>query len=179
MTKLRLQGQRCEFRDITEVHELLQQRLTEQLVIGVRESIVEDWMLSQDKSMSMIGIADDVGVFGKDEQQHDENLRHLMRTASQHGLFFNSIKTYSLTLFGLHFDKMAYIVRRTSRFQACEIDPTDDFTRFSAGPARIHRYRDLHGTPYQRHGTPCDTYTRTSQEGHRLSVLPYLREDIQ
>ena len=29
-----------------------------------------------------IGIADDVGVFGKDKQQHDENLRHLMRTAS-------------------------------------------------------------------------------------------------
>ena len=27
-----------------------------------------------------IGIADDVGVFGKDEQQHDVNLRHLMRT---------------------------------------------------------------------------------------------------
>ena len=27
-----------------------------------------------------IGIADDVGVLGKDEQQHDDNLRHLMRT---------------------------------------------------------------------------------------------------
>ena len=56
-----------------------------------------------------IGIADDVGVFGKDEQQHDENLRHLMKTASQHGLVFNetkcSIKTDSLTFFGLHFDK--------------------------------------------------------------------------
>ena len=56
-----------------------------------------------------IGIADDVGVFGKDEQQHDENLRHLMKTTSQHGLVFNeskcSIKTDSLTFFGLHFDK--------------------------------------------------------------------------
>ena len=55
-----------------------------------------------------IRIADDVGVFVKDEQ-HDEKLRHLMRTASQHGLVFNeskcSIKTDSLTFFGLHFDK--------------------------------------------------------------------------
>ena len=49
MTKLRLQDQRCEFRNATEI----QQRLTEQLVIGVRDSIVQDWMLSQDKSMSL------------------------------------------------------------------------------------------------------------------------------
>ena len=54
-----------------------------------------------------IVIADDVGVLGKDEQQRDENLRHLMRT--RHGFVFNqskcSIKIDSLTFFGLHFDK--------------------------------------------------------------------------
>ena len=89
----------------------------------------------------MIGIADDVGVFGKYERQHNKNLRHLMRTASQHGLVFNeskcSIKTDSLTFFVSTSTKTAYNVRRTSRSRACEIDPTDDFTRFSAGPARI------------------------------------------
>ena len=49
MTNLRLQGQRCEFRDTTEV----QQRLTEQIVIGVRESIEQNCMFSQHKSMSL------------------------------------------------------------------------------------------------------------------------------
>ena len=49
MTNLRLQSQRCEFCDTTEV----QQRLTEQLVIGVHDPIVQDFMLSQDKSMSL------------------------------------------------------------------------------------------------------------------------------
>ena len=56
-----------------------------------------------------IGIADDVGVFGNTEQEHDDNLRHLMETAGKHGLVFNeekcAIKTSSLTFFGLRFDK--------------------------------------------------------------------------
>ena len=55
-----------------------------------------------------MSIADDVGVFGKDEAEHDANLHNLMKTARRHGLVFNidkcEIKRQSLKLFGLVFD---------------------------------------------------------------------------
>ena len=56
-----------------------------------------------------IGIADDVGVYGSTEQEHDNNLHILMETASKHELVFNENKcqnkTHSLLFFGLLFDK--------------------------------------------------------------------------
>ena len=55
-----------------------------------------------------MSIADDVGVFGKDEAEHDANLHNLMKTARRHGLVFNidkcEIKRQSLKFFGLVFD---------------------------------------------------------------------------
>ena len=49
ITRLRLQSQKCDFRDNTEV----QQGLTEQLIYGIRDNAVQDWMLTQGKSMSL------------------------------------------------------------------------------------------------------------------------------
>ena len=55
-----------------------------------------------------MSIADDVGVLGKDEAEHDANLHNLMKTARRHGLVFNidkcEIKRQSLKFFGLVFD---------------------------------------------------------------------------
>lgn len=51
-----------------------------------------------------IGIADDVAVVGKTEEEHDRNLLQLMDTAKKEGLVFNSskctIKTDKITFFG-------------------------------------------------------------------------------
>ena len=56
-----------------------------------------------------ISIADDIGVFGKDQQEHYSNLMNLMKEALKNGLVFNdtkcSIGTSSLPFFGLTFDK--------------------------------------------------------------------------
>ena len=40
-----------------------------------------------------LSIADDVAVFGKDLEQHDENLHNLMQVARKYGLIFNAIWT--------------------------------------------------------------------------------------
>ena len=48
-----------------------------------------------------------MGVFGKDEAEHDANVQNLMKTARRHGLVFNikcEIKRQSLKFFGLVFD---------------------------------------------------------------------------
>ena len=55
-----------------------------------------------------ISIADDVGVFGRTEKEHNANLHQLMRSAQKHGRIFNGdeckIKTSKLHFFGLDFD---------------------------------------------------------------------------
>ena len=55
-----------------------------------------------------MSVADDVGVFGKDEAEHDANLHNLMKTARRHLLVFNidkcESKRQSLKFFGLVFD---------------------------------------------------------------------------
>eukprot|EP00057_Strongylocentrotus_purpuratus_P029010 XP_011683484.1 PREDICTED: uncharacterized protein K02A2.6-like [Strongylocentrotus purpuratus] len=56
------------------------------------------------------GIADDIAVFGKTEQEHDDNLWRLMGVAQKEGLVFNStkcvIKARSINFFGsLYTDK--------------------------------------------------------------------------
>lgn len=56
-----------------------------------------------------IGIADDVIVFGKNEQEHDKNLIKLMETARKYGLVFNSekceIKKKQVKFFGTIYDE--------------------------------------------------------------------------
>ena len=47
--RLTLQSQRCDFRDKDE----MKQRMTEQLIIGVRHQSVQDWMLTQEKMMGL------------------------------------------------------------------------------------------------------------------------------
>ena len=55
-----------------------------------------------------VGISDDIGVFGKTEQEHDKNLLNLMKVAGEKGLVFNfekcEIKKPSIKFFGLIFD---------------------------------------------------------------------------
>jgi len=54
-------------------------------------------------------IANDISVFGKDEEEHDRNLLALMATAKRHGLVFNSekcaIKEKSISFFGNVYSK--------------------------------------------------------------------------
>ena len=60
------------------------------------------------KCPGTISIADDVGVFGKTEAEHDKHLHNLMKVARQHGLVFNigkcEIKKTNMKFFGLEFD---------------------------------------------------------------------------
>ena len=60
-----------------------------------------------EKCPGTISIADDVGVFGKTEAEHDKHLHNLMRVALQHGLVFNidkcDIKQANMKFFGLEF----------------------------------------------------------------------------
>jgi len=57
----------------------------------------------------VIGIADDIVVFGKDEVEHDIHLHKLMQVAEQEGLVFNSskclVKTESIPFYGMMYDK--------------------------------------------------------------------------
>jgi transposase InsO family protein len=62
-----------------------------------------------EKCPGTIGIADDVVVYGRDDSEHDANLRRLMEVASGNGLVFNSqkcmIKQSSINFFGLVLDR--------------------------------------------------------------------------
>lgn len=61
-----------------------------------------------DQVEGVVGIADDVAVYAKSDEEHNQVLHNLMRTASQNGLVFNSdkcfIKTDSITFFGMTYD---------------------------------------------------------------------------
>ena len=58
-----------------------------------------------EKCPGTVGIADDVGVYGTTEDEHDKHLHNLMSVARTHGLVFNptkcEIKKDSITFFGL------------------------------------------------------------------------------
>ena len=51
-----------------------------------------------------IGIADDVIIYGKDDEEHNQNLHRFMSIAHEHGLVFNGekceVKQDSVTFFG-------------------------------------------------------------------------------
>ena len=89
--------------------------------------------------LAVMGIADDVAVFGKDEKEHDANLHNLMKIAQQEGLVFNpdkcDIKTQKMRFFGLEF---------SSQEDRC-YQPAADPERCSA-IARIPWDRNVHGT---------------------------------
>ena len=57
----------------------------------------------------VIGIADDIVVYGKDDAEHNRRLHNLMRVARKHGLIFNQdkceVKATSVTFFGTVYDK--------------------------------------------------------------------------
>ena len=61
-----------------------------------------------EKCPGTISIADDVGMFGRTEAEHDGHLHNLMKVARQHGLVFNigkcEIKKTNMKFFGLEFD---------------------------------------------------------------------------
>ena len=62
-----------------------------------------------EKCPGTVGIADDVAVFGKTEEEHDSNLHNLMKVALESGLVFNSqkcsIKQNRINFFGHIYDK--------------------------------------------------------------------------
>ena len=55
-----------------------------------------------------IGIANDVVIYRKDDEEHDLNLHRFMCVAQQHGLIFNGekceVKKNSVTFFGTVYD---------------------------------------------------------------------------
>jgi hypothetical protein len=61
-----------------------------------------------EKCPGTISIADNVGVFGKTEAEHDKHLHNVMRVALQYGLVFNidkcDIKQSNMKFFGLEFN---------------------------------------------------------------------------
>lgn len=61
-----------------------------------------------DQVDGVVGIADDVAVYAKTDQEHDQVLHNLFKTAQKNGLVFNSdkchIKTDSITFFGMTYD---------------------------------------------------------------------------
>ena len=61
-----------------------------------------------EKCPGTISIADDVGVFGKTEAEHDKHQHNLMRVALQYGLVFNidkcDIKQSNMMFFGMEFN---------------------------------------------------------------------------
>ena len=64
------------------------------------------WMMDQilECCEGAIGIADDVIVHGKDDEEHNQNLHRFMHVACEHGLVFNGekceVKLDSVTFFG-------------------------------------------------------------------------------
>ena len=62
-----------------------------------------------EKCPGTIGITDDIVVFGKDDEEHDQNLRKLMQVARASGLVFNAekckIKKTEVKFFGMIFDQ--------------------------------------------------------------------------
>ena len=60
-----------------------------------------------DRLKGIISIHDDICVFGKTQQDHDENLLQLMKIAQKHGLVFNSnkcqISKQQITFYGAIF----------------------------------------------------------------------------
>ena len=86
-----------------------------------------------------ISIADDVGVFGRTEEEHNANLHQLMQATQKHGLVFNGnkckIDTSQLHFFGLVFDA-----------NGVHPDPArmDDFCRMTK-PANADELREFLG----------------------------------
>ena len=68
------------------------------------------WMMDQilECCEGVIGIADDIIIHGKDDEDHDRNLHNFMHTACEHGLGFNGekceVKKDSVTFFGTVYD---------------------------------------------------------------------------
>ena len=68
------------------------------------------WMMDQilECCEGVIGITDDVVIYGKDDEDHDWKLHRFMQVASQHGLVFNrekcKVKKDSVTFFGTVYD---------------------------------------------------------------------------
>jgi transposase InsO family protein len=62
-----------------------------------------------DGLQGVLSIADDITVYGKSEQEHDENLHNMMKRAEQKGLVFNPhkcfIKTSEIPFFGNIYSK--------------------------------------------------------------------------
>ena len=57
---------------------------------------------------AVIGIADDVVIYGDDDEDHNQNLHNFMHRAWEHGLIFNGekceVRKDSVTLFGTVYD---------------------------------------------------------------------------
>ncbi len=62
-----------------------------------------------EKCPSTVGIAEDIAVYGKTVQEHDQHLHNVMKVTAENGLMFNiqkcAIKTPQITFFGMVYNK--------------------------------------------------------------------------
>ena len=89
-----------------------------------------------------LGIADEIAVFGKNEEEHEANLHHLMTRAREGGLIFNKekcrIKQTSINFFGLIFSETGVKPDPARRDKRHEITNEQDPTTIFPGHNHIH-----------------------------------------
>ena len=87
----------------------------------------------------IIGIADDIVVYGKDDAEHNRRLHNLMQVAREHGLVFNrdkcEVKATSVTFFGTVYDKDG----AHPDPKKVEAIPQDASTRRTTGTPKVSR----------------------------------------
>ena len=79
--------------------------------LSVSQDIFQSWMdmILAKVGDGVIGIADDVVVYGRDLEEHDRNLHKLMKVAEEEGLVFRAekccVRQHTISFFGLIWSK--------------------------------------------------------------------------
>ena len=130
----------------------------------------------------VIGIADDVVIYGDDDEDHDQNLHNFMCRAQEHGLVFNGekceVKKDSVTFFGTVYDANG-AHPDPKKVDAIHKMPPPDSTRQQTTASTFLRSGHI---PLTIH--PITLYThcttmRTAEEGLGVHVEPYIPGSLQ
>ena len=93
----------------------------------------------------VIGIHDDMVIFGVDQEDHDANLVNLLNVCQKEGLVLNSkkleLRRERVTFFGAEYSAQGH----ASRPQEGPRDHRDDSTNGQATASVFSRYGQLHG----------------------------------
>ena len=107
----------------------------------------------------VIGIHDDMVIFGVDQQDHDANLINLLNICQKEGLVLNSkkleLQREQVTFFGGRVQR----TRHASRPQEGPRDHGDDSAQGQATTSVFSRYGKLHG---DLHSKPLTSHRATS-----------------